>query len=348
MACISVGVPFMYSKLKLFDLHIKNKINFNVSMLQTLLIVALIVRLGSCGLLRTPKVYNALITTDQNLTPSRSYPIIQPHIHETGISYGSYPSYSGLPVSAYNSFGHYDPYGYSQFGPSQLDYHGGFVDPVLYPGLIGTHPQQPDNSQERSNPNASSQESDESDSSESSTETGTTSNPSSTDVPSVKSKESTPPTNSPIPLNEFGLPPSLVSLNPYGGYHPNPINLSPYPYSSYPLIYDQYSGYNTNPYLPPFGYYPQAGLDVGNFAQASFGVQRKKQGGKKTSKSAENGSGSAVPVGDLNTTKATSENNRQTPTDVQSADIKNYAKQDKNIPDVPPPPLPSGAKNTEN
>lgn len=313
--------------------------------MQTLLVVALIVRLGNCGLLRTPKVYNALITTDQNLTPSRSYPIIQPHIHETGLSYASYPSYSGLPSSPYNSFGHYDPYGYSQFGPSQFSYHGGFVDPALYPGLIASHPHQQDNSQERSNPNSSSQETDESQSSESSTETGTTSNPS-TDVPSTKSKEPTPPTNSPIPLNEFGLPPSLVSLNPYG-YHQNPVNLSPYPYSSYPLIYDQYSGYNTNPYLPPFGYYPQPGLDVSNFAPPSFGVQRKKQGGKKTAKSAENGPSSDIPSGDANGNMATSDNNRQTPT-VQSADIKNYAKQDKNIPDVPPPPLPSGAKNTDN
>ena len=33
-----------------------------------------------CGLLRTPKVYNALITTDDNLSPSRAFPVIQPVI----------------------------------------------------------------------------------------------------------------------------------------------------------------------------------------------------------------------------------------------------------------------------
>lgn len=32
----------------------------------------------SAKLLRKPKVYNAIITTDENLTPSRAYPIIQP------------------------------------------------------------------------------------------------------------------------------------------------------------------------------------------------------------------------------------------------------------------------------
>ena len=32
----------------------------------------------SAKLLRKPKVYNAVITTDENLTPSRAYPIIQP------------------------------------------------------------------------------------------------------------------------------------------------------------------------------------------------------------------------------------------------------------------------------
>jgi len=37
--------------------------------------------LTECAKLRkTPKVYNALITTDENLSPSKAYPIIQPVI----------------------------------------------------------------------------------------------------------------------------------------------------------------------------------------------------------------------------------------------------------------------------
>lgn len=39
------------------------------------------VALSDCAkLLRTPKVYNAIITTDENLTPSRAFPLIQPVI----------------------------------------------------------------------------------------------------------------------------------------------------------------------------------------------------------------------------------------------------------------------------
>lgn len=49
------------------------------------------------GLRRKPKIYNALITTDENLVQSRAYPVIQPTIHESGIAH--YP------------FGPYGPYG---------------------------------------------------------------------------------------------------------------------------------------------------------------------------------------------------------------------------------------------
>lgn len=31
---------------------------------------------------RVPKVYNALITSNQNLEPSRSYPVYQPVLHD--------------------------------------------------------------------------------------------------------------------------------------------------------------------------------------------------------------------------------------------------------------------------
>ncbi|XP_043280049.1 phosphatidylinositol 4,5-bisphosphate 5-phosphatase A [Venturia canescens] len=39
------------------------------------------------GLLRVPKVYNAVITSNQNLAPSRAYPVIQPVVHRTAIGY---------------------------------------------------------------------------------------------------------------------------------------------------------------------------------------------------------------------------------------------------------------------
>lgn len=57
--------------------------------------------------MRQPKVYNAVITTDDNLQPSRAFPVVQP-VLETG--YGGYPfSYLG----GYPQFhGNYD---FSQF-----------------------------------------------------------------------------------------------------------------------------------------------------------------------------------------------------------------------------------------
>jgi hypothetical protein len=47
---------------------------------------------GDCAkLLRKPKVYNAIITTDEQLTPSRAFPIVQPVIQPAIPFYNSYP-----------------------------------------------------------------------------------------------------------------------------------------------------------------------------------------------------------------------------------------------------------------
>ncbi|XP_029051705.1 uncharacterized protein LOC114880170 [Osmia bicornis bicornis] len=43
--------------------------------------------MGEPGLLRVPKVYNAVITSNQNLSPSRAFPVIQPIIHRTAVGY---------------------------------------------------------------------------------------------------------------------------------------------------------------------------------------------------------------------------------------------------------------------
>jgi hypothetical protein len=47
---------------------------------------------------KTPKVYNALITTDENLTPSKTYPLIQPVIQ---------PLIPALPFYPINGYGQY-------------------------------------------------------------------------------------------------------------------------------------------------------------------------------------------------------------------------------------------------
>lgn len=65
------------------------------------------------GLLRTPKVYNAVITTDENLTPSRAYPVVQPVVHEAGLAY---PFGAFGPFGLYNAFNSYP--GFYQPQPS--------------------------------------------------------------------------------------------------------------------------------------------------------------------------------------------------------------------------------------
>lgn len=42
---------------------------------------------GAPGLLKVPRVYNAVITSNQNLSPSRAFPVIQPVIHRTAVGY---------------------------------------------------------------------------------------------------------------------------------------------------------------------------------------------------------------------------------------------------------------------
>jgi len=151
----------------------------------------------------------------------------------------------------------------------------------------------------------------------------------------------------PIPLNEFGLPPSLIPINSYPPQlqHPQqqqqvPINLQPYQYNSYPLIYDSFGGYNPNPYLPPYGYYPQLlhnNLPIPSFRknqllppQPQFVTKQKEliyQENKKQQPSVES--------------------SEHTPQPQLQDDIKNNSNKNENIADVPPPPLPSGAKSTE-
>lgn len=49
--------------------------------------------------------------------------------------------------------------------------------------------------------------------------------------------------------NDFALSTSLIPINSFAF-----SNLAPYPYSSYPIIYDQLGGYSG--YLPPYSFYP--------------------------------------------------------------------------------------------
>lgn len=64
------------------------------------------------GLLRVPKVYNAVITSNQNLSPSRAFPVIQPIVHRTAVGYVPpfyytqiAPHFAGPEVVHYPSLG---------------------------------------------------------------------------------------------------------------------------------------------------------------------------------------------------------------------------------------------------
>ncbi|XP_070164744.1 uncharacterized protein [Polyergus mexicanus] len=56
--------------------------------MKLLIVCALMtIAVATPGLLRVPKVYNAVITSNQNLSPSRAFPVIQPIIHRTAVGY---------------------------------------------------------------------------------------------------------------------------------------------------------------------------------------------------------------------------------------------------------------------
>lgn len=197
----------------------------------------MLIEYARCGLLRTPKVYNALITTDQNLTPSRAYPVIQPTVHEAPLLY--------------------PPYAYNGFGPF------GVVDP--YPQFIGGVPdifarfnsasQRSDAASGGAVQGAKVDAGGVSDSSRHfrqpavgavDSETGQHANAIHSNNFVRQDDNSLVNSNvekSPVPLNEFGFPPSLIPLS---SFNRNPINLAPYNlnnYNSYPLLFDQFGGF---------------------------------------------------------------------------------------------------------
>ncbi|KAJ6632685.1 hypothetical protein Bhyg_16623 [Pseudolycoriella hygida] len=158
----------------------------------------------STTLRRKPKIYNALITTDQNLTPSRAYPIIQPHLHET-YAYPSYSYRSYSPLGLYNN-----GFQYGSAASATTSYSGFHGYPRLNTGLEARN-----------------------------------------FYPRDEIHTTIPPIS-----NDFGLPPSLVPINSFVFG-----NLAPYPYHSYPIVYDQFGGYGG--LLPPYPFYPP-GFDTQN------------------------------------------------------------------------------------
>lgn len=210
-------------------------------MIAVLIFAVIVGHAHSAELLRTPKVYNALITTDQNLTPSRAYPVIQPTLHDAPYSF-----YSPYNFSPYGGF--YDPFGFNEFG--------GNAQPLFsrFNGNVHNNRAEIANNQAAvaAQATAASAAAVATNSVGSDRSFVVNRNPDNRNAIVGASNE-----KSPIPLNEFGLPPSLVPIAPYGNFNQNPVDLAPYNYNSYPLIFDQFGGFQQGQYLPHFGNVPQ-------------------------------------------------------------------------------------------
>ncbi|XP_022130369.2 proline-rich receptor-like protein kinase PERK12 [Pieris rapae] len=235
---------------------------------------------------RIPKVYNALITSNQNLEPSKAYPVYQPVLRNT------FP----YPIQ---------PLFYGDFP---------FTNSLLPPLPLSGVPKELTPNVESASP-----------SSESPKEESPSDNPSEASSPEPKTNDGTeappppPKTESPIPLNEFGLPPQVLPLGNFGsGYEFTQINTFPY---SFPGLrfYDPYDPFLFNPYAN-FPLYRPLTNALAPLPAAPVTKEVPK----------------ATPVPESSEAGATP------PSEPSDLNILNYSAKDPAIPNVPPPPLPQG------
>ncbi|XP_021702447.1 fibrous sheath CABYR-binding protein [Aedes aegypti] len=329
------------------------------------------------GLLRTPKVYNAVITTDENLTPSRAYPVVQPVVHEAGLAY---PFGAFGPFGLYNAFNSYP--GFYQPQPSSAAGSPGAAvaqqvqgrnnayyaprnpEPQLQDAPIetlpGARPPAETNLPLREAPVP-----------EVIPVPNNSIAPKAPEGPRPNYEERPATQNNPLQLNEFGLPPSLIPLSSYNGapaQHQQAYNLPGYPYN-FPVLYDSFGNYNPTQYqsvLPPFGYFPQLAQPNPYFAQNvvpngplnnAVDPQQINRSGREqdlpepTKEDLQNAPQEGKEAAAESQTEAepTEGAKSEESTTVQNIpdSIKNNANKNKDIPDVPPPPIPSGAKEAD-
>lgn len=140
---------------------------------------------------------------------------------------------------------------------------------------------------------------------------------------SASSPATPPATQSPIPLNEFGLPPQVLPLGHIDPAYNTLPQFSPFTYR-YPGVrfYDPYDPFSFSPYtnLPIYRPLP-------NVLGQSLPIVAQKE---------------------VNTAPASAEQSAQTPPPEPSdLNILNYPSKDPAIPNVPPPPLPQGGLKTD-
>ncbi|XP_053699285.1 synaptojanin-1 [Sabethes cyaneus] len=328
------------------------------------------------GLLRTPKVYNAVITTDENLTPSRAYPVVQPVVHEAGLSY---PFGAFGPFGLYNAFnaypGFYQPQPTST-GASAAQVQGRnsfFVgrepEPQLQDTPIETLPgakpfpeknlplREPPVPEIIPDPNNSIA-------------------PKAPEGPRPNYEGRPVDSKNPLQLNEFGYPPSLIPVAAYNNngqlQSPPAFNLQNYPYN-FPVLYDSFGNYNPTQYqsiLPPFGYFPQLSQPNPYFSQNvppnapinnAVDPQQFNRDGREQQlqdpikpnlpnapeEIANSDENKPEPPPAAAVAAAAAAEAEAAAAEELDESIKNNANKNRAIPDVPPPPIPSGAKEVE-
>ncbi|XP_026739294.1 classical arabinogalactan protein 9 [Trichoplusia ni] len=169
---------------------------------------------------RVPKVYNALITSNQNLEPSKAYPVYQPVLHDAF-------AFSYQPAVFYG---------------------GDFLSNGLLPAAPALPPKLPQPS--AATPTSTADPPAEA--SPSSTEAPATSPEPAKPEPESSDPSPAPPqpkTESPIPLNEFGLPPQVLPLGHIDPLYNALPQFSPFTYR-YPGVrfYDPYDPFGFSPY----------------------------------------------------------------------------------------------------
>lgn len=304
--------------MKLFVYVISSPFSPVLVILQLILLFVSTAHLAVGALRRNPRVYNALITTDQNLTPSRTFPVIQPHIE--------YPSFAGGPLDA-PWLSPYNPYYGAGLYASQAASIGASYFGGEYPlGLGGPqltaldgrhfghaaaaeaaaaaaanaahHAGQPNGDQQSDEVESVDEHEGSSDddaegksargdqsSNDEEPKSDTNEQPSKHNRQNNVNHQQNNP--QPFPVNQFGLPPNLVPINPL--YNPwnqqrhDPINLSPYPYQSYPLIYDHVPSYHPTQFLPPYGLFTPELVAAGRRTPSS-GKRNKQPPGDKTNR----------------------------------------------------------------
>lgn len=164
-----------------------------------------------------------------------------------------------------------------------------------------------------------------------------------TDVDSTTLLPPPPNTESPIPLNEFGLPSQVLPLgriNPaYNGF----TQLGPYAYS-YPgvRLYDPYDPFSLGSYgLPFYRQIPNVlSPSLGpNFLAPSLGIPN--YGAPGVPFIPAQAPAPALAVAPANPLVSSPPNE---PSDLN---VLNYSSKDSAIPNVPPPPLPQGGLKSD-